>query len=245
MLTLGVDLSTSASQTAGFFLEWRDGRGSDRDGPPVLGLEDPQLLELMGEAERVGIDAPFGWPDAFRVAIDAWSMRSEWDPYVERSDLRYRFTDEFVIKHGRTPLSVSSDRIASTAMRCAGLLARYHADRDKALDRVGGRVVEVYPAAALCRWGFDVKGYKKPAASTQRQEMVERLADSARLVLSSETVEACARSDHALDAVVAALVARAQAVDLTHSVPSERAEQVAREGWICLPVAESLSLLGG
>jgi len=41
--------------------------------------------------------------------------------------------------------------------------------------------------------------------------MVERLADSAQLVLSSETVEACARSDHALDAVVAALVARVQA----------------------------------
>ena len=49
---------------------------------------------------------------------------------------------------GAEPLSVSSDRIAICAMRCAELLVELAGDGQ--LERTGGGLVaEVYPAAAL------------------------------------------------------------------------------------------------
>jgi hypothetical protein len=61
---------------------------------------------------------------------------------------------------GVNPLSVSADRIAHAAFRCAGLLARLAA-LGEPVDRAGsGVVVEVYPAAALRRLGLTHRGYK-------------------------------------------------------------------------------------
>jgi hypothetical protein len=82
--------------------------------------------------ERVGIDAPFGWPAAF-VAMMARHHGAlgdaaggsvvgvpEWSP-AQRDQLRFRRTDVVVRGAlGRWPLSVSSDLIAIVAMRCAG-----------------------------------------------------------------------------------------------------------------------------
>jgi hypothetical protein len=61
---------------------------------------------------------------------------------------------------GLVPLSVSADRIAHVALRCAVLLAELDAS-GRPVDRSGsGHVVEVYPAASLRRWGLDHPGYK-------------------------------------------------------------------------------------
>lgn len=249
MLTLGIDLSADPALTASFMLDWRDGPGRDRGAVPMLGLNDDAVLESMPAADKVGIDAPFGWPDAFRLAVNDWSEQGKWPddvgPQVLRKRLRYRLTDDFQRSRGRTPLSVSSDRIASTAMRCADLLAQHYAARGEPLDRVNGHVVEVYPAAALVAWGVDVRGYKDPSASAQREQMARQLAEQAGLVLKERTIELCAETDHALDALVSCLVARAQALGLTHPAPAEHAEQVAREGWIHLPSGGSLQQLAG
>lgn len=75
--------------------------------------------------------------------------------------------------------------------------------------------------------------------------MLERLIDQARLELSPVTLKRCTATDHALDALVSALVARAQALGLTHPVPDGADGQVAREGWIHLPVARSLGRMAG
>jgi predicted nuclease with RNAse H fold len=245
VLTLGIDLSASDAQTAACFLDWRDGAGTDEGSPPILGVGDDALLAMMERADKVGIDAPFGWPDTFREMVNTWSEEGAWDGDMPRNSLRYRLTDQFQISQGRTPLSVSSDRIASTAMRCADILAQHYLARDEALDRVAGHVVEVYPAAALVAWGFDVKGYKDREATEKREQMLERLIDRACLRLSSQTVEHCAATDHALDALVSTLAARAQALGLTHPVSDGADAQVAREGWIHLPFDDSLERLAG
>lgn len=153
VLTLGIDLSAKDSQTAACYLDWRVGAGTDRGAPPYVGVGDDALLGMMEKADKVGIDAPFGWPDTFREMVNTWSEEGAWEGDMPRSSLRYRLTDQFQISQGRTPLSVSSDRIASTAMRCADLLAQHYLARDEALDRVTGHVVEVYPAAALVDGG--------------------------------------------------------------------------------------------
>ena len=63
-------------------------------------------------------------------------------------NLTMRRTDVFVHEQLRlTPLSVSADRIAHVAFRCAVLLAKLDA-ADAPVDRSGsGPVAEVYPAA--------------------------------------------------------------------------------------------------
>lgn len=243
MRTLGIDLSTSESQTAAGVLHWDGSEGRDLGGPPRLGLADGPLLELMAGADTIGIDAPFGWPDAFRAAIDAWGEGDTWPAGADRRPLRLRRTDEFLAAHGRTPMSVSSDRIGATAMRCADLLARHHAQTGRVLDRVDGHAAETYPAGALVAWGLDVRGYKEPRATAQRQAMAERLMHDGDLELSAATIAACAASDHQLDALVCALITRARALGLTEPAPPEHRAQIAREGWIHLPVPGSLARL--
>lgn len=94
--------------------------------------------------------------------------------------LTYRDTDEYV-RHevGKVALSVSTNRIGITALKAAALLS------GRKVDRTGrGLIVEVYPAAALCRWGFDpfehesqkVKlSYKGTKRIVQRRRLVEAI----------------------------------------------------------------------
>jgi hypothetical protein len=245
MRTLGIDLSTAETQTAACVLHWDGVEGRDLGGPPRLGLADGALLAAMSEADRVGIDAPFGWPDPFRVAIDAWSERGEWLAGPERGPLRLRRTDVLAVQPGSRPMSVSADRLGATAMRCAHLLAEHHLARGEALDRVGGHVLEVYPAGAFAAWGYvEARRYKEGGAGDLRRRLAERLQDDADLELGEATVAACAASDHALDALVCALVTRAAALGLTQPVPAgEDPARIAREGWIHLPLADSLGRL--
>jgi len=57
--------------------------------------------------------------------------------------------------------------------------------------------------------------------------------------------DACVRSDDALDAVLAALIARAGALGLTARPEGEDLELARREGWIHLPAKDSLAQLVG
>jgi hypothetical protein len=257
MRTLGVDLSADPRKTAACLVEWEN--GSARVHRPVLGLDDDALLSrLLGpdgheQPDWAGIDAPFGWPQPFVAAVKGWEDGESW-PSTPRPELRFRATDAFVIRKSRRPLSVSSDRIAVTAMRCAGLVTAL-ADRrglGRALDRTGAdRVVEVYPGAALPLWSdeagdirLDPQGYKADD-DTKRLALVQTLLGAAPwLRLDADTRALCERNDDALDALLAALITRAAAVGQTLP-PETEAERVAAatEGWIHLPRRDSLATL--
>ena len=90
---------------------------------------------VAGEIRQVHLSPPHWERDR-----SCGSCSAEW-----RSTLAYRVTDKAV--HDTThlmPLSVVADRIAYTAMRCAGLLAQL-ARKGQPVDRCGtGVVVEVY-----------------------------------------------------------------------------------------------------
>jgi hypothetical protein len=242
VLTLGIDLASQAAKTAACRIEWSEHRAFVQD--PVLGLGDVELLRRMPDAAKVGIDCPFGWPDAFAAAVSAHRSFEPW-PDADLVDLRYRYTDRVVTEIARRPLSVSSDLIGVTAMRCARLL--FELDRKgHPVDRSGtGRVAEVYPAAALVVWGFEPTGYKRVGGLHKRKSLIEALTEATRdwLEISNQAVGMCEKSDDCLDALVAALVARAAAVGLTLLPPRDRLEQVQREGWIHLPSAGSLERL--
>jgi len=233
----GIDLASLDERTATCRINWRDGTVQADD--PVLGAGDRELRDLIELSDKVGIDVPFGWPSLFVEAISAHHSGRPW-PEVHEHDqrLRYRATDLVVQEQtGRWPLSVSSDLIAVPALRAARLLSGIDFDRSGE-----GKLVEVYPAAALRRWHLPPTGYKRSAGSRARNELVNQFATITRpwLDLSSAGWEACHASDDAFDALIAALVALAKANGRCDPVPSEDLTEARTEGWIALPQVGSL-----
>ena len=244
MRTLGIDLATEPKETAACWITWRDGTGLV-DELIKRSLTDDVVVELCTEADRVAIDSPFGWPDAFVEAIVGWQNDCDW-PGPQREPLRLRETDREVHRGGQNPLSVSSDKIGATAMRCAHILHQFsRLARGTQVDRVNGHIIEAYPAAALRAWQFDCTRYKgkKRENVLRRHALVAQLASVNWIQLPDSVRLDCELSDHCLDALVCALVARAVAVGLTaHPAPAQ-AGAATREGWIHVPNPSSLKSL--
>lgn len=229
MLTLGIDLASMPKDTAACLVRWERGRVLAE--APRLGCTDADLDALIRQADVIGIDAPFGWPDAFRAAVADWTATTWTEDAALRTNLRLRLTDRRVHKQlGLTPLSVSTDRIALPAMRAMALLHR-HGVTDLKGD---GRFFEVYPAGSLKAWGLPHRGYKGPG----KPERAQRTATLRRLRAAlawQEIPAACAATDHALDALLAALTAQCCATGRTIQPTAAERATAALEGWIHLP----------
>lgn len=154
MLTLGIDLAAQPKFTAAAFVNWAE--TVEIEGP-YTHLDDQRLLKLIARADRVGIDVPLGWPQAFISAVSAYAAGEPWPDAPVDGLFTHRATDRFVRQFGIVPLSVAADKIAIPAMRAARLLSNLA----EPLDRSGsGKLVEVYPAASLRAWGFPHRQYK-------------------------------------------------------------------------------------
>lgn len=225
MRTLGVDLASLPKRTAACTIRWQAGRASVER--LLLGVDDERLLVLADEVTKVGIDVPFGWPDAFAKVIAAHHEGGAL-PQAELRDLRFRRTDLYVWERtGKPPLSVSTDKIGVPALRAARLLARWDAARTGE-----GKFVEVYPRAA--RNAFRLSGTRS----------VEELRGrSPWLDLDAEHVAQLERSEDLFDALIASLVGRCSALGLCEVLPDDAREVAEREGWIALPLAGSLEQL--
>jgi predicted nuclease with RNAse H fold len=249
--TLGIDLAVDPRRTAACAIAWRDGRAAVES--ISVGLDDAALRAAIAAAHArggwAGIDAPFAWPERFRDAVVAHHRDRTWPADYRDPRLRYRATDRFV-EHEcrRRPLSVSTDLIGVTAMRCARMLQEVGEDRGGPIDPAGADgVVEVYPAAALLAWRLDPRGYKNgPLARANRRRLVDALAARPWLAFGGDAAAACERSDHALDALLAALATRAAQRGLTHRPRTDDERALApSEGWIHVPVPGSLDRLVG
>lgn len=216
----------------------------------TLGVDDAAIRALVGRVDKVGIDVPLGWPVAFAEAVAQHSRDGSWPEDYEHSDTssyRYRRTDIWLWKTLGTspPLSVSTDRIGIPAMRAAAFISRLPAPAAPVPLDGSGVIAEVYPAAALHRWGLRSRGYKGKENSVARRELVEQFRErTARwLGVSDANIALCHASDDAFDAIIAALVARAVVLHLVEPIAPEHHAAALREGWIAVPTAGSLELL--
>ena len=137
---------------------------------------------MFAKADRIGIDAPFGWPKPFVTALTGRAKQNVWprkSPRKSRhfADLALRATDKYLQGRQINPLSVSSDQIGATAMRAAYLLSR--APQGLAVDFsvATGHFLETYPAAALRQWTIETtknrKSYKQDPGI--RRSVVEQI----------------------------------------------------------------------
>ncbi|MGV8969623.1 MAG: DUF429 domain-containing protein [Microbacteriaceae bacterium] len=249
MRTAGVDLAAQSAGTAVAIIEWTG------DGPRatacvrevLVGVEDSQIVEAAATVEKVGIDCALGWPDEFVEFVASHSSLQSAGARVDggmdwRRTLSFRETDRFVrTTTGRWPLSVSTDRLGVTAMRCAGLQARL-VEGGIAVDRSGsGVIVEVYPGAALRLWGLPTRGYR--AEIDARDTLLLALGQAAPWLDFEEFAPLMVSSADAFDAVIAALVARCAALGRYTPPPKEALVRARREGWIALPYGPLADLL--
>lgn len=97
----------------------------------------------------------------------------------------------------------------------------------------------MYPAASLWCWGAERNDYAM--WRKYKKEAGNRITIAAwlchELRIDTADAAAIARTDHGLDAVLAAVTARAAQLDMTVPCPSADTELAGAEGWIHLPKA--------
>ena len=245
MRTAGVDLAAEPKGTALAVIDWADSRASLCE--LQLGVADDVIVRTAGTVEKIGIDCAFGWPDEFVQFVVAHSSGDQSQPGVDggmdwRRTLAYRETDrEARRRTGRWPLSVSTDRLGLTAMRCAGLLGRI-SESGIVVDRSGsGIVAEIYPGASLRLWGFSTTGYRTEPAV--RERLLQRIQAAASWLDLGPFAPQMITSADALDAVIAALAARSAALGLYEPPEPSTLDRARREGWILLPSGSLADLL--
>jgi predicted nuclease with RNAse H fold len=245
VITAGIDLAAEPKGTALALIDWNNRSGTLID--LRVGVADSVIVPGVSNAEKIGIDCALGWPIEF---VDFVSNHNDPDSKshdVEgdmdwRRRLSYRETDRAVrARTGRWPLSVSTDRLGLTAMRCAGLLGRLEKSGIQ-IDRSGaGAVVEVYPGATLRVWGFDTAGYRK--SIDERKRLLGQILEQADWLDTSAFETLMLESCDAFDAVIAALAGRAALLGLSEPPTQIQMSQARIEGWIALPVGKITELI--
>ena len=244
MLTAGVDLAAEPKGTALALVDWTS--DSARVVDLQLGVTDEPIVEIASQVEKLGIDCALGWPQEFVNFVsqqsDVTLSQHNFDGGMAwRRSLAYRETDRHVREvTGRWPLSVSTDRLGLTAMRCAGLLSRLSASGVE-IDRSGsGLVTEVYPGASLRLWGFNTSGYR--TSQDLRATLLNSLTAQATWLELGEYEELMISSCDAFDAVIASLAARASALGRTLPPNEDQVSTARVEGWVALPVGQLATL---
>lgn len=235
----GVDLAAEAAGTAVAVMRVEPGRVALES--LRLGADDDALLAATRNARLIGIDCAFGWPVDFvefvgRHASGQRLPDSDAGDLAWRRRLAHRETDRVVTERtGARPLSVATDRLGMTALRCAVLLDRLASD-GRVVDRSGehpSAVVEVYPAMALRVWGLARPGYK--IAQDARTALIADLGRAAPWLELGEHRTLMTTSADALDAVLAALVALAHERGASIPPAPDERDRARVEGWIAIP----------
>jgi len=235
----GIDMSTALPSVGVASLTWHTAAPATLSVHTVTkndGVAEYLSQTLADPTAVVAVDVPFGWPSGFAkfLALHAQGPtplpepngRSAW------SALAGRETDRQVREAVKIQgLSVSFDKLGATAAMWSEIEFGLLATMGHRLDRSGitGPIVETWPRAA---WSRFVGRSENPAklTPTKFEEALEHVVD-----FKSPSWRAYpeARREHAQDAIVCALVARARQLDQTDLPKTMDTTTLARsEGWI-------------
>ena len=249
MLISGVDLAAEPKGTAVATIDWSAERAELISLQP--GVDDQQIMDECAYSVKVGIDCALGWPVDFidflnrHSNLGALESAQAFDGGSDlRRNLAHRETDRHVREvTGRWPLSVSTDRLGMTAIRCAGLLSKWQA-AGTPVDRSGlGKIVEIYPGASLGIWGFDRAGYR--SSESIRARLIAELHSQAPWLALGAHVPLMIESCDAFDAVIAALAARSAQLGRYEAPTETQLERARVEGWVALPQGRLTDLIEG
>ena len=246
MLTAGVDLAAEPKGTALAIIEWKETAATLVD--LQLGVTDETIVEAAAVVDKLGIDCALGWPIEFVEFLNNHANLGSTSFPDGGMDWRRRASFRESDRHvrevtGKWPLSVSTDRLGLTAMRCAGLQGKLQQSGIE-LDRSGsGKIVEIYPGASLRLWGFDTSGYR--ANEDARAELLTAIEHSVPLLNLGSNRKLMIRSTDAFDAVIASLATRAAAINRYLPAPRDILDIAKVEGWIALPTGSITDLLQG
>ena len=234
----GVDLAAEPKNT-GLAILHDDGTRITLESV-VLGVVDEHIIETVRHVEYTGVDVPFGWPRPFAIFIEDHAKKALRPPATTGPDWRrklaLRVTDREVHRAtGLTPLSVSANLIAYPAFRWAGIEARLREQQIDVSRDGSGVVAEVYPAAALYRWGLPHTGYKGPQRTAIRQQIITGLTQQFPALDWRGYAALVVANDNALDAVVAGLVSHQILGGRCEGPPEGYRATAQIEGWIWLP----------
>ncbi|AUI50990.1 DUF429 domain-containing protein [Arthrobacter crystallopoietes] len=251
MKTLGIDLAADPKKTAAAVLDWTP--DAARLTHLSLGVTDEDIVALFAGADATGIDCPVGWPQALRPFLSGHLNRDadavlQHDGIAGRRLLAYRDCDRFVTSiTGLIPLSVSADRLAHPAMRCAVIQAKIAKEHGYQPLDGSGRLMEVYPAASLKLWHIEARKYKGKGTpeSEVRHLILNQLEDMAPWLKLGPHRDALVASDDLLDSLIASLTTRATRIGATLQPGDEHLEAARQEGWIHLPSGPLADLLAG
>jgi predicted nuclease with RNAse H fold len=244
VLTAGVDLAAELKGTALAIIEWKKTQATLVD--LQLGVTDETIVEAAGVVDKLGIDCALGWPIEFveflknHANLKSTSFPDGGMDWRRRAS--FRESDRHVREvTGKWPLSVSTDRLGLTAMRCAGLQGRIQQSGIE-IDRSGsGKVVEIYPGASLRLWGFDTAGYR--TNEDARTELLTIIEQSVPWLNLESYRDLMITSTDAFDSVIASLATRAAAIGMYLKPPAEHLDKARIEGWIALPTGSISDLL--
>lgn len=238
MLFSGIDLAAEPRRTG--LATLREHNGTLAVESATVAVSDDSVVQTIQTAHRTGVDVPLGWPQPFVELVQQHAAATLSAPQgtdnAWRRTLAMRTTDvETYRRTGLTPLSVSANLLAYPAFRWAGLEARLR-DLNINVSRDGsGAVAEVYPAAALYRWGLPHLRYKGPKNLAMRQHIVAALPTVFPTFAWNDFAQLAIADDNVLDAVLAALVAQ-QIWHGNCEEPGPQHRKAARvEGWIWVP----------
>lgn len=93
----------------------------------------------------------------------------------------------------------------------------------------------MYPAAILSRWGLTSRGYKRAVDAEARAQLIDDISRVLPWLDWTDHRMLCAESDDALDAVIAALMAREVVIGNVIRPSEDELMRARTEGWICLP----------
>ncbi len=237
MLIAGVDLAAEPKGTALAVIDWAPSNATLVE--LSTDVADDAIVACAATVEKLGIDCALGWPTEFVEFLNLTNHEGgpsepfEGDLNLRRA-LAYRETDRHVREvTGRWPLSVSTDRLGMTAIRCAGLLSKIAASGIPVDKSGAGKIVEIYPGASLRLWGLNTSGYR--ASTDARANLLHQLTVQAPWLDLGQYRQSMIESCDAFDSVVAALATRFAQLGAYEPPTQAQLIKAQIEGWVALP----------